>query len=53
MYAALYFYFEGLSSDDSIIKKLLVEDNNASELSYGEFLMRLHKVVLNKISRKD
>lgn len=52
-YAAMYFYFEGLSPDDQIVKKLLVEDNNATELAYGDFLMRLHKVVLNKISRKD
>ena len=52
-YASLYFYFEGISSEDQIIKKLMVEDNNTTELAYGDFLMRLHKVVLNKISRKD
>ena len=53
VYASLYFYFQGFSSDDQIIKKLMVEDNNTAELAYGDFLMRLHKIVLNKISIKD
>jgi protein transport protein SEC24 len=53
VYAPLFYYFEGLSSDDMMLKKMMVEDNNSNELSYGEFLMRLHKVVINKISRKD
>ena len=53
VYAALFFYFEGFSSEDSLLKKLLVEDNTSTELAYGEFLMRLHKIVLNKVSRKD
>lgn len=53
VYAAIYYHFGELSSNDHMLKILMVEDNNATELSYGEFLMRLHKVVINKISRKD
>ncbi|OMJ75185.1 hypothetical protein SteCoe_25735 [Stentor coeruleus] len=52
VYASLYFYFEGLSADDTMLKKMLVEDNSVSELGYGDFLMRIHRVVVNKI-RKD
>ena len=53
VYAAIYYHFGELSSNDHMLKILMIEDNNATELSYGEFLMRLHKVVINKISRKD
>lgn len=52
-YSSIYLFFEGLSRDDGIVKKMLVEDNNVAELAYGDFLMRVHKVVLNKISRND
>ncbi|OMJ77443.1 hypothetical protein SteCoe_22962 [Stentor coeruleus] len=53
VYASIYMFFEGLSKDDGVVKRMLVEDNNTSELAYGDFLMRVHKVVLNKISRND
>jgi protein transport protein SEC24 len=50
-YSPLHFFFEG-HSDSALIKKFLLEDNNSAELAYGDFLMRLHKVVVNKM-RKD
>lgn len=50
-YASLLFHFEG-QGDDSVFKRMMAEDNNLTELAYGDFLMRLHKVVLNKIRKE-
>ena len=50
-YLPLGMFFEG-HSDLQVMKLMLLEDNNSSELAYGDFLMRLHRVVSSKM-RKD
>ena len=47
-YPPTLFYFES-SSSPSLFKPFLSEDSNSSDFSYSDFLMRLHKVVINKL----
>ena len=50
IYSAVYFCFQHVHDD--IVRKLMVEDATPSEMCYSDYLLRLHKIVLNKISQK-
>lgn len=47
-YPPTILYFES-HSNPSLIKSFLSEDSNSSDFSYSDFLIRLHKVVINKL----
>ena len=51
-YSAVYHYFDGISKPD-LLKKLMVEDSTAAELSYKDYATRIHKIVLNKITNNE
>ena len=51
-YPALYYHFDG-QNDEHGFRRLLVEDNNLNEFSYGDFLMKLHKIVISKVSKEN
>ncbi|CAG9315859.1 unnamed protein product [Blepharisma stoltei] len=50
-YPTLYWLFEG-KGDDFILRRFMVEDATASEMSYSDYLLRLHKIVLNKVAER-
>jgi protein transport protein SEC24 len=47
-YPPTLLYFES-HSNPSLLKPFLSEDSNSSDFSYSDFLIRLHKVVINKL----
>lgn len=49
VHAAIYYYFEG-QGQNYMIKRLMAEDAYGSEISYSDFLTRIHKTVMNKLT---